>query len=41
MKKFACLPYEERLKMGVLARKHMENVFDKKIVVKDTIMKLM
>ena len=41
MKKFVCLPYEERLKMGVLARKHMENVFDKKIVVKDTIMKLM
>lgn len=41
MKKFACLPYEERLKMGVLARKHMENVFDKKIVVKETITKLL
>ena len=40
MKKFACLPYEERLRMGMLARKHMEDVFDKKKVVAMTMLKL-
>lgn len=41
MKKFAYLSYEERMKMGLLGRKHMENVFDKEIVVEDTISKLL
>ena len=37
MKKFAELPYEERKAMGLAGRKHMEEVFDKKKVVADTI----
>ena len=37
MKKFAVLPYEERKAMGLAGRKHMEEVFDKKKVVADTI----
>ena len=41
MKKFAYLSYEERMKMGLLGRKHMESVFDKEIVVEDTISKLL
>lgn len=41
MKRFTELPYEERKAMGLAGRKRMENAFDKKIVVKETIMKLM
>lgn len=37
MKKFAELPYEERKAMGLAGRKHMEEVFDKKKVVEETI----
>lgn len=37
MKEFAELPYEERKAMGLAGRKHMEEVFDKKKVVADTI----
>ena len=37
MKKFAVLPYEERKAIGLAGRKHMEEVFDKKKVVADTI----
>lgn len=40
MKKFVCLSYEDRMKMGVFGRKHMESFFDKEIVVEDTISKL-
>lgn len=40
MKKFAELPYEERKAMGLAGRKHMEEVFDKKKVVKATIQAL-
>lgn len=40
MKKFAELPYEERRAMGLAGRKHMEEVFDKKKVVEETIMSL-
>lgn len=40
MKKFAELSYEERKKMGLAGRKHMEANFDKKKVVKETIEKL-
>lgn len=36
MKKFAELSYEERRQMGQEGRKHMEVVFDKKIVINDT-----
>lgn len=41
MKKFAELPYEERKAMGLAGRKHMEEVFDKKKVVDETISCLM
>lgn len=41
MKKFIELSYDERKKMGLVGRKHMENVFDKKIVVEDTIKELL
>lgn len=37
MKKFAELPHEERKIMGLTGRKHMEEVFDKKTVVKETL----
>lgn len=40
MKKFTELPYEERKAMGLAGRKHMEEVFDKKKVVAETIQKL-
>ena len=37
IKKFTELPYEERKAMGLAGRKHMEEVFDKKKVVEETI----
>lgn len=37
MKEFTELSYEERKAMGLASRKHMEDVFDKKKVVKETI----
>lgn len=37
MKKFSELSYKERKSMGLSGRKHMEEVFDKKKVVKETI----
>lgn len=37
MKMFTELSYEERRVMGLVGRKHMEEVFDKKKVVEDTI----
>ena len=40
MKKFINLSYEEKKKMGLESRKHMENVFDKRKVVKKTIERL-
>ena len=40
MKKFVQLSYEERRKMGLAGRKHMEEVFDKKRVIEDTIKSL-
>lgn len=36
MKHFCEIPWEEKCKMGLEGRKHMEDVFDKKIVVKKT-----
>ena len=41
MKKFYELSYEERKAMGLASRKHMEKIFDKKIVVEDTIKELL
>lgn len=41
MKKFTELPYEDRKNMGLAGRKHMEKVFDKKIVVADTMEQLL
>lgn len=41
MKKFVKLSYEERKAMGLAGRRHMENVFDKKRVVGETIKELM
>lgn len=41
MKEFSELPYEERRMMGLAGRKHMEDVFDKKKVVEETINYLM
>ena len=41
MKKFSELTYEERKAMGLASRKHMKKVFDKKIVVEDTIKELL
>ena len=41
MKKFSELSYEERKAMGLASRKHMEKIFDKKIVVEDTIKELL
>ena len=37
MKKFICLPHEQKQAMGIMGRKHMEDVFDKRKVVADTI----
>ena len=37
MKKFLALTREEKMKMGLCGRKHMEEKFDKKKVVQDTI----
>lgn len=40
MKKFCELPYEKRADMGVAGRKHMEDVFDKRKVVEETMIEL-
>ncbi|WP_294475546.1 glycosyltransferase family 4 protein [uncultured Ruminococcus sp.] len=40
MKRFACLSAEKRRAMGVAGRKHMEDVFDKRAVVDNTIHRL-
>ena len=40
MKRFLLLSKQERINMGLVGRKHMENVFDKEKVVKETIVKL-
>ena len=40
MKSFAELPYEQRVEMGVAGRKRMEEIFDKKKVVQETVEKL-
>ena len=37
MKKLAELPYDKRKEMGIAGRKHMEEVFDKRKVVDETI----
>lgn len=37
MKKFTELSYDQRLNMGLLGRKRMEEIFDKKLVVSETI----
>jgi len=37
MMKFLYMPFRERTAMGQAGRKHMEDVFDKKIVVEETI----
>ncbi|MCR5194796.1 MAG: glycosyltransferase family 4 protein [Pseudobutyrivibrio sp.] len=37
MKKFISLSYDERREMGLKGRNRMESIFDKKVVVKDTI----
>lgn len=37
MKKFMELSYEEKRTMGIAGREHMENIFDKKKVVEETI----
>ncbi len=37
MKKFSVLSYNERKAMGLAGRKRMEDIFDKKKVVKDTV----
>lgn len=41
MKMFTELPEEERRQMGLAGRKHMEDVFDKKAVVQETMQRLM
>lgn len=40
MKKFTQLPYDVRRQMGLLGRKRMEEVFDKKKVIQETLEKL-
>lgn len=40
LKKFINLPHEEKIAMGKRAREHMENVFDKELVVAKTLEKL-
>ena len=37
MKKFIDLPYESKVQMGLDGRKRMEEIFDKKKVVEETI----
>jgi len=37
MRQFAKLPYEKRKDMGLAGRKRMENIFDKKKVVRETL----
>ena len=37
MKQFAKLSYDQRKEMGLAGRKHMENLFDKRVVVRETI----
>lgn len=41
MKEFTELSYGERKAMGLASRKHMEEIFDKKIVVENTIKELL
>ena len=41
MKEFSELSYEERKIMGLVSRKHMEDMFDKRIVVENTIKELL
>ena len=41
MKEFIEMPYEERKAMGQAGREHMENVFDKKKVVEETLDKVL
>lgn len=41
LKKFIKLPYDEKCEMGVIGRKRMEQIFDKKKVVDETIKLLM
>ena len=41
MKRFLSLPYEARQRMGKAGRQHMENVFDKRNVVNQTLKELM
>jgi hypothetical protein len=40
MKRFSALPADERRKMGLRGREHMEQTFDKKIVVENTLKEL-
>ena len=40
MKRFSTLPADERRKMGTRGREHMEKVFDKRIVVENTLKEL-
>lgn len=40
LKKFIELPYEEKVEMGKQSRIHMEEVFDKKLVVNNTVERL-
>ena len=40
MKKFIALSYQKRKDMGKAGRKHMENFFDKRIIVDSTIKNL-
>ena len=40
MKRFVELPYEHRRDMGLAGRKRMEEIFDKKKVVEETIRRL-
>lgn len=40
MKKFSELSYDEKKKMGLAARKHMEKYFDKKVIVSQTLEKI-
>ena len=37
LKEFASLTYEEKAEMGKVGRKHMEDVFDKNKVVRETV----
>ena len=37
LKEFASLTYEDKVEMGKVGRKHMEDVFDKNKVVRETV----